>query len=54
MRITSEDVKEYLGGVVFVVLVGILLWLYLEATPDQYSAECEALRAEMQEEGLID
>ena len=48
-RITFEDVKELAGCVVFGLLVWLLFWLYLIATPDQYSAECEAMRYEMEQ-----
>ena len=47
-RITLEDVKELAGCVVFGLLVWLSLWIYLIVTPDQYSAECEAARAELE------
>lgn len=43
--------KDIIGYAAFAVLVVVLFWLYLAATPDQMSAECEALRAEMEMEG---
>ena len=48
-RITLEDVKELAGCVVFGLLVWLSLWIYLIVTPDQYSAECEAMRYEMEQ-----
>ena len=32
-------------------LLALVAWLFLAATPDQFSAECEALRAEMEAQG---
>lgn len=49
-----KNVLEVIGSILFLVFVVVLFWLYLIVTPDQYSAECEALRMEMQEEGLTD
>ena len=48
-RITFEDVKELAGCVMFGLLVWLSLWIYLIVTPDQYSAECEAVREQMKE-----
>lgn len=48
-HITLEDVKELAGCVVFGLLVWLLFWIYLIVTPDQYSAECEAMRYEMEQ-----
>ena len=48
-RITLEDVKELAGCVVFGLLLWLSLWIYLIMTPDQYSAECEAMRYEMEQ-----
>ena len=47
-RINLDDEKELAGCVVFGLLVWLSLWLYLIVTPDQYSAECEAMRYEME------
>ena len=47
-RITLGDVKELAGCVVFGLLVWLFFWLYLIVTPDQHSAECEAMRYEME------
>lgn len=45
------NVGEAVGAIVFAILVVILFWLYLFATPDQYSAECEYERAQMEKGG---
>ena len=42
-----KTLLEILGGVAAIALFALLAWLYLLATPAQFSAECEALRAEM-------
>lgn len=47
-----KNVLEVIGSILFLVFVVVLFWVYLEITPDQYSAECELLRAEMQEKGV--
>ena len=39
-----------LGDLAFFALAILLAWLYLVVTPDQLSAECESLRAEMETE----
>ena len=44
---------EVVGGILTIALIIILFWLFIMITPDQYSAECEALRDEMQQKGLI-
>lgn len=43
---------EVVGGILTFALIIILFWLFLVITPDQYSAECEALRDEMQQKGI--
>ena len=43
------SVRDFFGGVLFAIMVVVLFWLYLIVTPDQYSAECEALRYEMEQ-----
>lgn len=53
MKKFLKSALEFIGGLLFMALVVILFWLFLIATPDQYSAECEALREEMQQKGLI-
>ena len=43
---------EVVAGVVLALaLLALVAWLFLAATPDQFSAECEALRAEMEAKG---
>ena len=37
--------------VLALALLALVAWLFLAATPDQFSAECEALRAEMEAQG---
>jgi len=44
-----DGIKEWLGGVVLVTLVGLLVWLYMEATPDQLSGEADLLHEEAME-----
>lgn len=46
------NVGEVVGAIAFAVLVVILFWLYLIVTPDQYSAECEWERAQMEKGGV--
>ena len=45
--------KDIIAGIVFAVLVVILFWLYLIATPDQFSAECEYQLEQMQKGGAL-
>ena len=42
---------EVVGGVLVLAMFALAAWLFLAATPDQFSAECEALRAEMEAQG---
>ena len=42
---------EIAGGVLVLAMYALLAWLFLAATPDQFSAECEALRAELEARG---
>ena len=44
-----KAVAEAIGILAFALLVVALFWLYLIATPDQMSAECERIRAQMEE-----
>ena len=48
-----KDFIDIISGIVFAVLVVILFWLYLFATPDQFSAECEYQREQMQKGGAL-
>jgi len=43
-----KTVAEAIGILAFALLVVALFWLYLIATPDQMSAECDRQRAEME------
>ena len=42
----ARNAIEIACGAIALVLVAILAWLFVVATPDQFSAECEILRAE--------
>lgn len=42
-----KDIMEIAGATLTLLLFALLAWLFLTITPDQYSAECEALRAEI-------
>ena len=46
---TTKEVLEAIGGTITMILFALLAWLFLIATPDQCSAECELIRAEMAE-----
>ena len=54
MKKKLKAALEIIGGILTMLLFILLLWLFLIVTPDQYSAECEALREEMQQKGIID
>lgn len=43
-----EVAGEIAAGVFTLALLALAAWLFLVATPDQFSAECEALRAELE------
>ena len=43
-----EAAGEVVAGVFTLALLALAAWLFLVATPDQCSAECEALRAELE------
>lgn len=53
MKKILKSTLEIIGGILTISLIIILFWLFLIVTPDQYSSECEALREEMQQKGLI-
>lgn len=53
MKKILKSTLEIIGGILTIALMIILFWLFLVITPDQYSAECEALREEMQQKGII-
>ena len=48
-KIRRENIKEAIAFIIAVPLFVLLFWLYLVATPDQMSAECEYLRYQMQQ-----
>lgn len=43
-----KDIIDMAGATLTILLFALLAWLFLAATPDQFSAECEMLRAEME------
>lgn len=43
-----KDILTFIGEIVTILLFMLLFWLFMVATPDQFSAECEILRAEME------
>lgn len=53
MKKFLKSALDIIGGILTMILFILLFWLFLVVTPDQYSAECEALREEMQSKGLI-
>lgn len=48
-KIRRENIKEAIALIIAVPLFVLLFWLFLFATPDQMSAECEYLRYQMQQ-----
>ena len=46
-EIRRENTKEAIALIIAVSLFVLLYWLFLVATPDQMSAECEYLRYQM-------
>ena len=42
------NVLECVGGVITMALFVLLAWLYLIATPDQMSAECDLAREQLE------
>lgn len=49
-KIRRENIKEAIALIIAVPLFVLLFWLYLVATPDQMSAECEYLMYQMQQD----
>lgn len=43
-----EDICEVVGAVLVMFMMFILAWLFLLATPDQRSAEADAVAEEME------
>lgn len=54
MKKILGEIARIFGLIIFCILVVILFWLYLVITPDQCSAECDAVREEMKRMGWID
>jgi hypothetical protein len=48
------SVFEAIGGLLVIAMFIFLAWLFLVITPDQNSAECDALREEMRQKGIIE
>jgi hypothetical protein len=48
-KIRRENIKEAIAFIILVPLVVLFFWLYLIATPDQMSAECEYMKYQMQQ-----
>ena len=48
-EIRRDNIKEIIALIIFIPLVLVLVWLFIVATPDQYSAEAEYLRLQMSE-----
>ena len=47
-RRIMANALEFIGSLIALLLFALLAWLFLTITPDQYSAECEALRDEIE------
>ena len=43
-----KDIMEIAGATLTILLFALIAWLFLAATPDQCSAECEIIRAEIE------
>lgn len=48
VKMWLEDVCEAVGAVLVMLILIILAWLFLLATPDQRSAEADAVAEEME------
>lgn len=48
-QISRENIKEAIAFIISVPLFVLLFWLFLFATPDQMSAECDYLKYQMQQ-----
>mgnify|MGYP007111749989 CR=1 FL=1 len=47
-----ENIKEIIGAILCVVGMAALIFLYLVATPDQMSAECDYWKYEGEKAGV--
>ena len=45
---TIKAIGETIGAIFTLLLFALLFWLFLVVTPDQFSAECEILREQME------
>lgn len=52
-RETLESIGEIVGGILVMILAVVFFWLCLLITPDQYSAECEYQREQVQKGGVL-
>ncbi len=43
----KESIKEFVGGVLFIVTVVFLAWAYCKVTPNQMSGEADLFAAEL-------
>lgn len=43
-----RDLVDAIGLIVVMILLAVLMWLFLIATPPQNSAECDALEVEFE------
>lgn len=43
-----KDLADVIGLMVVMILLALLAWLYMLATPTQNSAECDALEVEFE------
>lgn len=48
-KIRRENIKEAIALIIAVPLFVLLFWLFLVATPDQMSGECDYLKYQMQQ-----
>lgn len=51
-KIRRENIKEAIGAILFAVGMAALFILYLFATPDQMSAECDYWKHEVEKAGV--
>lgn len=48
-KIRRENIKEIIAAILVGVCAVVVIWLFLFATPDQMSAECDYLKYQMQQ-----
>ena len=44
----KKTILQVIGGTIAILFLLLMVWLFLVATPDQFSAESELLREEME------